>query len=646
MLGAQSPLEAYRQDLARYTDREAFSPDDGVWLLVASRLHHMAQLPEPERLAYAAAFGEVAGRQGREGSTTGAALTSVDELWSAFRTAPEPGGVETFFETVRRLADCIEDAGAFELAFSCLFYLLRALSGASSRARGRALVQQARIARHMRDLDAARDLYDLAADLGLRTSDPELLALSAYGEGGLLLIKGNYPDARERYETALAYASGADLEDLVGLAHRGLMITSAESGDLDAALLHGWAAFERASGDRASQAELLGNLAGVCRKSGELPAALQAYLSAAAWAGVQRVELPALGGAALVAAELERRAPYAELRGRVEAALAGGAPPFETAEVTLELAEGAAALGDAELTRHYVSRVLEIASTHPYFEIRHNAEQLASGFDAAVTARRPWCVPPERHHLSRASTGVVRPGSAGCGCMIVALVTDPRVRVVIVEPRDAAGTPVSPLVRELRRGYPSISVLACCALSGDTSREILDMARAGVHALLLRGIDDGRLATQAVLPSAQAICIASVAMGELSPLLPPEVQPFVHFCLENAGRSIRVEEAASALGVHRRTLVHRLAQAGLPAPSAIIGWCRLTLAARLLEDPDRRLEHIAVALDFPSASALRNMLRRYTALRPQEVRQNGGLTCVLDLFKCTLATARPHVTAE
>jgi hypothetical protein len=33
------------------------------------------------------------------------------------------------------------------------------------------------------------------------------------------------------------------------------MITSAESGDLDAALLHGWAAFERASGDRASQAE-------------------------------------------------------------------------------------------------------------------------------------------------------------------------------------------------------------------------------------------------------------------------------------------------------------------------------------------------------------------------------------------------------
>ena len=46
------------------------------------------------------------------------------------------------------------------------------------------------------------------------------------------------------------------------------------------------------------------------------------------------------------------------------------------------------------------------------------------------------------------------------------------------------------------------------------------------------------------------------------------------------------------------TLVDRLATAGLPTPSAMIAWCRLTLAAQMLEDPARSVEQIALLLDF------------------------------------------------
>ena len=41
-------------------------------------------------------------------------------------------------------------------------------------------------------------------------------------------------------------------------------------------------------------------------------------------------------------------------------------------------------------------------------------------------------------------------------------------------------------------------------------------------------------------------------------------------------------------------------------------------------------------LDFSSAASLRNMLKRYTGLSPREVRENGGLRCVLHAFRQTL----------
>jgi methylphosphotriester-DNA--protein-cysteine methyltransferase len=59
----------------------------------------------------------------------------------------------------------------------------------------------------------------------------------------------------------------------------------------------------------------------------------------------------------------------------------------------------------------------------------------------------------------------------------------------------------------------------------------------------------------------------------------------------------------------------------------------LMVCARLLEDPGRSVSQVAMLADFPSSTSLRNMLRRYTGLRPLEIRENGGLRCVLHAFK-------------
>ena len=73
--------------------------------------------------------------------------------------------------------------------------------------------------------------------------------------------------------------------------------------------------------------------------------------------------------------------------------------------------------------------------------------------------------------------------------------------------------------------------------------------------------------------------------------------------------------------------------------SAMIAWCRLITAARLLEDPGRTVEQVALLLDFPSGASLRNMLKRYTGLAPGEVRENGGMRCVIHAFLRSIAPA-------
>jgi AraC-like DNA-binding protein len=229
---------------------------------------------------------------------------------------------------------------------------------------------------------------------------------------------------------------------------------------------------------------------------------------------------------------------------------------------------------------------------------------------------------------------------------LLALVTEGLVGVAVVDLRDRTGAPTLGMVRTIREGFPSVPVVAYCALTPDSSREILALARAGVNDLILRGVDDVGVALRSVITTAQEHCGAKHVLEAIAPLVPPSVVPFLRYSLEHARQAVTVADAAAALGVHRKTLVDRLATAGLPTPSAMIAWCRLTLAAQMLEDPARSVEQIALLLDFSSAASLRNMLKRYTGLSPREVRENGGLRCVLHAFRQMLVPPAQSAAAS
>jgi len=222
---------------------------------------------------------------------------------------------------------------------------------------------------------------------------------------------------------------------------------------------------------------------------------------------------------------------------------------------------------------------------------------------------------------------------------VIALVETGLASIVVADHRDYDGSSTLPGIRRIRVAYPSIPVVMYVPLSNEISGLVLEYARVGVSQLVFQGVDDLRTPLRAAVHAALDHASALGVGAELEALVPSNLLPFLRYCLEHARRDMGVEAAATAMGVHRKTLVDRMRAAGLPSPRAIIAWSRLVLAARLLDDPGRTVEQVALMLDFPSGTALRNMFKRYTGLRTSEVRQNGGVRCVLHAFKRELASA-------
>ncbi len=211
---------------------------------------------------------------------------------------------------------------------------------------------------------------------------------------------------------------------------------------------------------------------------------------------------------------------------------------------------------------------------------------------------------------------------------------------LIVEPRDCDGRATTAIVRQLADAHPALPIVGYCHAGYEHSRDILDFGLAGAHELLFHGIDDSGVALRGVLNSAGQACAATQVLKMIASDIPGPLLPMFEFCLAYPERATSVQAVAHVLGVHRKTLVNYCAQASLPPPGAVLAWCRLFLVGHFLETPSRTVEGIALRVEFASASALRNMLRRYTGLRPQQVRERGGLGCVVDAFRSSLAARR------
>ncbi len=215
--------------------------------------------------------------------------------------------------------------------------------------------------------------------------------------------------------------------------------------------------------------------------------------------------------------------------------------------------------------------------------------------------------------------------------------------VLVIEPRDAQGQSTDAFIRSIRERFPRLSVLGHVMMKPGMSSQVLSFARAGVHELIVAGIDDTAMVLRHALQRASQRCLAEEVYAEVSGSLPRAAATLVRYCLEHASEAPTVDEISRALGVHRRTLVNRMQQAMLPPPSELWAWSRVLLAARYLEVPGRSVEWVAHTVGYPSANALRNALKRYTGLVPSELREDHGFARAMLAFRSALLSSSRHV---
>lgn len=200
------------------------------------------------------------------------------------------------------------------------------------------------------------------------------------------------------------------------------------------------------------------------------------------------------------------------------------------------------------------------------------------------------------------------------------------------------------LTRALRARHATVPVLVYHDAQYTNPRDLLAFFQAGAAEIIQRGGDDFRRAFATVLAAAGHRVTARRVLDQLQPVLPPQARPLLEYLMERADTPLSIEQAAAAVGVARRTLEKRLARLGYPAPETLIGWCRLLLAAHLLEDQARTFDDVASELSFPSGMALRSMLKRYTGVSGREAREGHGPVALV-LRHMTKQLKTPQATA-
>jgi hypothetical protein len=365
----QLPLAAYRDDRSRAPHMPELTACDGELVSIGVMLSRCAQL----RQVSGGASETMRLRQQ-------CFVMATRALESADRSIPwtdQPAAVEASLLSlaIRSVADIAEDGGALRLANSLLHLASQELGAEAGPVEcGRIVAQRGRVARKSGDTEAAGTLYVATLDMAQRENSDELRARALIGLGMLAWNRGNMPATRIHFSSALDAATRGAVSDQAAMAHHGLMLVAAASGAFDEAVVHAWAAFKDVAGDRTREGEALLNVAQAVLDCGKPAVALRAFAAALSRRLPARLELPALGGAAIAAARLGHTDMLHRIIARIDA-LDSSDFGFERTSAQADAAS-ALALANEPSAEARRAAVMHAASEAGFHEIAYRMENL------------------------------------------------------------------------------------------------------------------------------------------------------------------------------------------------------------------------------------------------------------------------------
>ena len=185
-------------------------------------------------------------------------------------------------------------------------------------------------------------------------------------------------------------------------------------------------------------------------------------------------------------------------------------------------------------------------------------------------------------------------------------------------------------VRQLKHHLPRVTLIAYVDFLPGRAHDLFDAGRQGMDGLVLADQDDAPRALLSLIERAESRSLGAIVRAALDEAgVDTTTRDAVLLAVTRAHERLSPEGLARLLALPRRTISERLANAGFPSPQRLLSWGRLIVAGHLLEDRHRSADRIAVALDYSSGSALRNVCQRYLRATPSEIRARGGAAYVL-----------------
>lgn len=195
------------------------------------------------------------------------------------------------------------------------------------------------------------------------------------------------------------------------------------------------------------------------------------------------------------------------------------------------------------------------------------------------------------------------------------------VDVVVLDPQSTAGVQTDEVLSLLEQ-HPSLPIVLYTYLSPPMLRAVAELARYGVHQVVLHRFDDEPRRFLELLERQPGFAICDTLLerlGEPMSRLPTSLARAVERLFRSPAQ-IHVSDLAHSAGMTVRMLYRKFEQAGLGSPRILVQSARLLRAYAYMRDPGLLLEDVSAKLRYQSPRALTKQMQGATGMTPTEVR--------------------------
>lgn len=195
--------------------------------------------------------------------------------------------------------------------------------------------------------------------------------------------------------------------------------------------------------------------------------------------------------------------------------------------------------------------------------------------------------------------------------------------VIVADPRADGAVDVR-MLEDIRKHYPSLSIVLYTQLAPASVQAVVRLATSGVEHVVLSRFDDEPGRFLELLESMPSRGLGDRMLQELESslaTLPVGVARTIARLFRSPGNFKNAEAVAAAANVNLRTLYRNLEAAGIFSAWTLVVSARLLRAFGLLQDPGRSVKDVAAIAGYHSPWQLSQQFRTMTGRNTTQVRR-------------------------